>query len=126
MAQVFCATPGQSGVPEAYQCPTLTKGSSLLQALGGIDTTFVYYVELDHETVVVGVAPIQSRPPNAAPTLRMTENGSEPVFVLYIALRDDEFTDLTPEMLAAAKEIRTDFIYETPEFWDESCGKKMK
>jgi hypothetical protein len=56
----------------------------------------------------------------------MTENGSEPVFVLYIALRDDEFTDLTPEMLAAAKEIRTDFIYETPEFWDESCGKKMK
>jgi hypothetical protein len=102
------------------ECPGLRQGESIQSALGGIQLTFVYYVEVDTSTVVAAVAPIQPNDVQSLePTLAMhPEFPHEPLFVLYLALQDDEPIDLTDELFAHAQKQRTDMIYENKDSWE--------
>ncbi len=89
-------------------CPNLASGELSIQgALGNIELTYVYYVEIAESVVVVAVSPTKN-----GKIIMNSVHKHLPLFILYLALDDGIAVDLTDELFEQAQAIRRDLIFE--------------
>ena len=89
-------------------CPNLASTELSIQgALGNMELTYVYYVEIDESVVVVAVSPTKN-----GKIIMNSVHKHLPLFILYLALDDGIAVDLTDELFDQAQAIRRDLIFE--------------